>query len=77
MSYKVIDEWLIFNKYRVLKLDHDINCKACAKTDYGAYYQKVQGTYRAYCRKRSFSNKFTYYYGVRHIVELLKQITHH
>ena len=31
VRYKVIDEWLLFNKYRVLKLNHDINCKACAK----------------------------------------------
>lgn len=31
MPYIVIDEWLLFNKYRVLRLDHDINCKASAK----------------------------------------------
>ena len=31
MPYIVIDEWLLFNKYRVLKLDHDISCKARAK----------------------------------------------
>ena len=31
MPYIVIDEWLLFNKYRVLKLDHDIKCNARAK----------------------------------------------
>ena len=31
MPYKVIDEWLLFGKYRVLKLNHDINCKSHAK----------------------------------------------
>ena len=31
MSYKVIDEWLLLEKYRVLKLNQDLTCKGNAK----------------------------------------------
>ena len=29
-TYKVIEEYLVFEKYRVLKLNHDLTCKGSA-----------------------------------------------
>lgn len=31
MPYRVVDEWVLLEKYRVLRLDRDIECKAHAK----------------------------------------------
>ena len=31
MPYVVIEEWLLFNKYRVLKLNHELTCKGNAR----------------------------------------------